>query len=151
MPTPTISVQFDQASIARTKKILAKYQGRPLKERLERGTMRAAQMLVSAVRAYAPKGATGNLKASVKAWKSGARHTAASGKAFGSGFVAAAGVGPTGRQGAHRHLVIRGHRIVTTGGRDTGRRSIANPFVDAAVQPRLGEALRIVSAELFRP
>ena len=34
----------------------------------------------------------------------------------------------------HRHLIIRGHRIVTPGGRDTGRRTKPNPFVDRAAK-----------------
>lgn len=36
--------------------------------------------------------------------------------------------------GAHRHLIEFGHRIVTKGGVDTGRRAAARPFIGPAME-----------------
>ena len=69
-------------------------------------------------------------------------------------------VGPKYPEGAHAHLVERGHRIVTThaaGHRDTGRRTDPIPFMDdaerkakndvrLAVQRKLAEALKNLKA-----
>lgn len=46
------------------------------------------------------------------------------------GEMAAASVGPRSRRAPHRLLITHGHRIVTPGGRDTGRRVPADPWVD---------------------
>ena len=62
------------------------------------------------------------------------------------GTLTKALVGPTA---PHRSLVIAGHRIVTPGGRDTGRRTRPNPFVEAAASQHMEEAIRLVSDELF--
>ncbi len=52
--------------------------------------------------------------------------------------MAAASAGPTDNK---RHLLIRGHRIVTRGGRDTGRRTRAFPVVDDAFRA-VGEQVK---------
>jgi hypothetical protein len=59
-------------------------------------------------------------------------------------------LGGRGAKGAHRHLVIRGHRIVTISGHDTGRRSRANPFVDRAIEPIAPLIVEAVRRDLFR-
>lgn len=126
------TVQFDQRSLDRAKKTLAKYQGRSLGELLKRGAVQATRLMVGPMRAAAPRGATGRLKASVKAG------TAQSG--------VGAIVRPTDRK---RHLVIQPHRIVTPGGRDTGRRTQGNPFVDAVGTQYADAAVREVMQILF--
>lgn len=128
-----ISVDIDPRAVARAQKVLAKYHGRPLQERLQRGTLQAARMLVGPVRAASPVGPTGNLRKSVRAAKSRTDPLAA--------FV--------GPKAPHRHLVINPHRIVTPGGRYTGRRTSGNPFVDAAVQSRADDVARIVGEIVF--
>lgn len=131
-----LSFEIDQRSIERAEKVLAKYEGRSIEEKLRRATLQAARLLVNPIRAGSPV-VTGNLRRSVKAWTRRQRI---------GGRTLAAGVGPTS---PHRHLVIRPHRIVTPGGHDTGRKTSGNPFVDAAVAPRQAEAVRVVSQILF--
>ena len=75
---------------------------------------------------------TGTLRKSIKVRRE---------RKFG-GFAAAFGittdyntavlVGPMHNIAPHRHLIISGHRIVTPGGRYTGRRTSPNPFMDRA-------------------
>lgn len=126
-----LDVQVDQKSLARAKKTLEKYQGKPLEERLRRATLQAGKLLVPAIKSAAPV-RTGNLKNSVSALNPRGIN----------GKLMSASVGPRGRLGAHRHLVIRPHRIVTPGGRDTGRRTAGNPFVDEATRPRIESVKR---------
>lgn len=141
MPPGPISVEFDTKALARFRKRVERYQGLPLAQRMQKGTLEAARLLVPPVRSAAPKGPTGNLR----------RRVTAKQRAFRGTFT-----GRTKTMDAvvtstapHRHLVIRGHRIVTPGGRDTGRRTTGNPFVDEAVKPRQAEALRVVSRAIF--
>lgn len=130
---------FDQASLDRARKVLGKYSGRPLEERLRRATTQAARLMVNPIKAASPR-RTGALMSSVKARASRGQ------SAFGRTIVAS--VGPTAR---HRHLVIQPHRIVTPGGRDTGRMTTGNPFVDRATASHRDEAIRIVSEITFGP
>ena len=126
-----VSVQFDQKSLDRAKKTLAKYQGKPLADRLRRGATQAARLLVNPIRAASPR-KTGKLAGSVKA------------------YSARVGIGATvGPKAPHRHLVIQGHRIVTPGGRDTGRRTRANPFVDSVAASHGDAAVREIKRVLF--
>jgi len=60
------------------------------------------------------------------------------------------GTAIAGPNAPYRHLVIRGHRIVTPGGRDTGRRSRANPFVDRAVDAARSLIVEVVQRVLYR-
>lgn len=60
---------------------------------------------------------------------------------------AAAGASPSAK---HRHLVIRGHRIVTPGGRDTGQMSRANPFVDRTTDAGRFLIVEAVKRELYQ-
>ncbi len=147
MSEAAVSFEIDQRSLNRAIKTLDKYRGRPLEERLRRATLQAARMLVPPIRDASPVGPTGNLKRSVKAWT---RRTRLGGGWGAHGLIAgrtlAAGVGPTA---PHRHLVIRPHRIVTPGGRDTGRKTTGNPYVDAAIAPRKDAAIAAVSKILF--
>ena len=142
MPAPgPISIELDVKALARFRKRVERYQGMPLTQRMQKGTLEAARLLVPSVRSAAPKGPTGNLKRRVSARQSRAQ-------TFGGGQTRtlSAVVGSTA---PHRHLVIRPHRIVTPGGRDTGRRTTGNPFVDSAAQPRAAEAMRVVSRAIF--
>ena len=145
-----ISIQLDTRALKAFRKRVERYQGMPLTQRMQKGTLEAARLLVPSVRAAAPKGPTGNLKRRVSARQMRAR--GGSGTDYGiflfgqKGKTLSAVVGSTA---PHRHLVIRPHRIVTPGGRDTGRRTTGNPFVDRAVEPRAAEAMRVVSRAIF--
>lgn len=163
-----LSFQLDVRQMNQLKKVAEQYRGAPLAARMERGALEAARLLVRPVRAETPVGPTGNLRRSIAARSvrsqqnglstrmltgSGVRAVMAgmgsSLSAAGSGGIASAFVGPSSRIAPHRHLVIRGHRIVTPGGRDLGRRTTANPFVDHAAQPRQAEAVRVVMAAIW--
>lgn len=132
---------IDERQLAAFRKGLERYRGLPLERRLGKGTLAAARYLARPIRAATPRGPTGNLRRSVGARQ--ARRRVGLGR-----YEATMGayVGPTA---PHRHLVIRGHRIVTRGGRDTGRRARADPYVDAVVRAHAAEAFRIVSRALF--
>lgn len=130
--------------LAAFKKRVERYRGRPLRERTGRGAMAAGQYLARPIRAASPV-RTGKLKRSVKV--KAVRAKAGFGQtAFGANATTVILVGPTA---PHRHLVIRGHRIVTRGGRDLGRRTRPNPYVDRAIAAHKAQALRIVSRILF--
>ncbi len=105
---------------------LEKYRGKPLADRLNRGALEAARLVGEHIKAEAPVGKTGKLKGSVRASK----------RSRGGAYA--------GPRAPHRHLVIRGHRIVTPGGRDTGRRSKANPFPGRAANAARPAAIAIV-------
>lgn len=132
---------ISQKDIDRITKRAERFRGLPLQKRMAKGTLLAAQSLVRPIRAATPKGPTGNLRRSVRARQAkkriGFRQYAPTLGAY---------VGPTS---PHRHLVIRGHRIVTRGGRDTGQRAKANPYLDRVVRQHGRAAFAIVSKALF--
>jgi hypothetical protein len=153
-----ISITLDTRALNAFKKRVERYQGKPLRYRMDRGTYEAGKLLVPSVRKAAPKGPTGNLKRSVSVFRSRGGPSVkrmASGLASGAlsasfqGGLTQVYVGPGSRIAPHRHLVIQGHRIVTPGGRDTGKRATGNPFVDEATRPRAAEAMRVVSRAIF--
>lgn len=140
MPTGPVTVELDVKALARFRKRVERYQGLPLAQRMQKGTLEAARLLVPPTKAAAPVSHDkdpGGLRQKVKARQSrGANRQ----KTYGAEVTSTA---------RHHHLVIRGHRIVTPGGRDTGRRSVANPFIDEAAAPRAAEAMRVVSRAIF--
>src|SRR3990167_2702261 len=122
MPPPgvgpfALQVTVNPRDIARITKRLDKWQGKPLADRMDRAIRAGLSLMVSPIRAAAPqpgrerapRDATGKLAAAVQVWKLKKR----------AGEVAAYAVGPRGgrsktlRVAPHRHLVIRGHRMVT--------------------------------------
>ena len=122
MPAPVISATLDMKAMARADKRLAGYMGRPLQRRAQQAYIEGARLMRTPVRQQiraAGLRKTGRFERSVKARGSRLR----------AGEMAAASIGPTD---AKRHLLIRGHRIVTRGGRDTGRRTVPQPVVDRA-------------------
>ena len=122
MAAPVISATLDMKAMARADKRLAGYMGRPLQRRAQQAYIEGARLMRTPVRQQiraAGLRKTGRFERSVKARGSRLR----------AGEMAAASIGPTD---AKRHLLIRGHRIVTRGGRDTGRRTAPHPVVDRA-------------------
>lgn len=126
----SVKVSVDQRELDRAVKRLERYAGRPLHERARRAYLETARLGVRPIRAASPR-VSGSLRASVRA-------RSLTGPRLRPGEMAAASVGP---RKPHRHLVTQGHRIVTRGGRDTGRRSRADPFVDRAFE-QYGERAR---------
>ena len=126
-PGISVSVELDAKAMARADKRLAGYMGRDLQRRAQQAYIEGARLLVGPIRteiAQARHIDTGAYRRSVKARRPRLR----------PGEMAVASVGPTRPT---RHLLIRGHRIVTPGGRDTGRRTQPEPVVDRAFE-RLG-------------
>lgn len=145
-----LEFQFNTKDLARIQKKLEKMQGKPLGERMRKATLAAADLMVKPIRAQTPKGPTGHLRRYVKARPMYKRYFNYSLNVADIGWrtqTFGALVGPTS---PHRHLVIRGHRIVTPGGRDTGRSTRPNPFVDRATRGHQRDALRIVKDAWIR-
>ncbi|TAL42569.1 MAG: hypothetical protein EPN91_07950 [Salinibacterium sp.] len=118
--------------------LLAKYGPKEIQTDARRASMAAARVAAGLIRAETPVGKTKHLRRSVRA------------RAGKEGFAAAV-AGPVHRfGGAHRHLVIRGHRIVTRSGIDTGRMSRANPFVNRATDAGKFVIVEAYKRELFR-
>lgn len=133
MSDELVSLSFDQKSLDRQKARLAKYNKKGIGDRLDKGTQAGLALLVPPTRAAAPLGKTGNLRRKVRAAKGRSNEHGAT----------LSSTDPV------RHLVIRPHRIVTPGGRDTGRKTSGNSFIDAAVQPRLDQAKAEIQKVLF--
>lgn len=158
MTTGPVTVEFDKRALARFQKRVERYRGQPLANRMAVGTLEAAKLLVSPIKREAPVSQDkdpGGLRNKVRARKDRGRSAVVAGlfnistlygASKGDAKVLGANVTSTAR---HRHLVIRPHRIVTPGGRDTGRRTTGNPFIDRAAEPRADEAMRIVSRAIF--
>lgn len=149
-----VSVELDLKALARFEKRVEQYRGLPLVKRMEKGTLDAARLLVGPVRTAAPRGPTGNLKRSISA-RPGSRGASRNLSAFAAasqGAIAGAVVGPRSSIAPHRHLVIRGHEIVghLPNKVHTGKRAVANPFVDEAVRPRAADALRVIRDAIAR-
>jgi hypothetical protein len=114
--------------------MLARFQQPELNRRAQKAVMAGAKVLRAPIKAAAPVGPRKKLKASVRVTK-------------GRRDRPSAVVGP---RAGHRHLVIRGHRIVTHTGRNTGRRSRANDFVSRAVAAHEGAARAAIAREIYR-
>ena len=125
-------LELDQRSLQRGRSLLDRYRDQSLMVRMQKATLAAAKVLEGPIKQATPK-VTGGLRRKTRAaqisQRIGYRQYAKS---------ANADVGP---RSGHRHLVIRGHRIVTHTGRDTGRRSRANPYVDAVAARHQARAI----------
>lgn len=140
MTAPRVEWELDERALARFAARVERFRGLPLRERMAKATLKAADYMVPPIKAATPKGPTGNLRRRVRARPARRR--------IGNSLQPTLGAlaGPTS---PHRHLVIRGHRIVTRGGRDTGLRARGNPYVDEAMGRHHAAAMRIVSRILF--
>lgn len=116
---------------------IQRYGPKEIEKDARRASMAGAKVAAGLIRQATPVGKTKHLRKSVRARP---------GKL---GFAAAL-AGPTGRMGAHRHLVIRGHDIVTRSDFNTGRRTRANPFVDRATDAGHTLIVEAYKRELFR-
>ena len=117
-----IRITVDERALERAIKRLDKYQGRALSQRAQKAYLEGARLMVRPIQGQISAAGlvqTRRFLRSVKARKPRLR----------GNEMAVASVGPVD---AKRHLLIRGHRIVTPGGRYTGRRTQPNPVVDDA-------------------
>lgn len=137
-----MQLQLDAKAVARAQARLEKFRDKPLHVRMDRATKAAGELLLKPMQAAAPR-RTGKLRKSVSSRTVANRDRPVFAKstmrAIGADRVAL--VGP---RAAHRHLIIRGHRIVTPGGRDTGRRTQPNPFVDDVSRRHGSTAVRLM-------
>jgi hypothetical protein len=104
---------------------------------MQRATLTAGDLVNRRIQADTPR-RTGHLRRYSKVRLARKRIGFSSGPSLG------VLVGPTS---PHRHLVIRGHRIVTPGGRYLGRSTRANPYVDRAARGFERQAAELVRKE----
>lgn len=153
-PAPvSVQITVNPRDIARISKRLSKWQGKPLEQRMDKAIRAGLSLMVRPIRAKAPqpgherapRDATGQLAGSVQVWKLRKR----------VGEVAAYAVGPRGGRSKtlkiapHRHLVIRGHRMVTHAGAQVGFVQ-GNPFVDEAVGSMEPSVRAFISEQITR-
>lgn len=133
MPRARVTFDIDDRDVARVRKKFERASGRSLYVRLQRATLTVGDLIKRRVQSISPR-QTGYLRRSVKVRpiRRGGRST--------TGVL----VGPVA---PHRHLIIRGHRIVTPGGRFTGRRTQPNPYVDRAASGFERKAAELVRRE----
>lgn len=136
-----VAFELDEAAIERIRKRVEKYRGLPLRQRMAKATLKGADLMVPFIKAEGPPNVTGHLRRKTRARPAKKR--------VGSTLQPTLGAlaGPTS---PHRHLAIRGHRIVTRGGRDTGRRTQPNDYVDRAVRRNKVRVMQVISDILLR-
>ena len=157
LPAGAVQLTVNQADIDRIVRKLDGMQGAALQKKEAAAIQGAVKLLVNPIRSQTPE-RTRRLWWSVKVRKLRPRRTNLGSVGIGSGTlkvsalsglsageVAAYAVGPTA---PYRHLVIRGHRIVTPGGHDTGRRTRPNAFVDRAVDPLEGQVRSFIDSQV---
>lgn len=126
-----VNVQWDKAGLSKYDRLLETHEGKALERQIDNAIGKALRPLGGLLRASEMASGivnrTRRLYRGIKVRKLRKR----------PGEVSAWAAGATGPTA---HLVIPGHRLVTPGGRDTGRRSRAFPFVDPVIE---AEAARI--------
>lgn len=142
MPAPTglVSVEVDQKALDRAIKRIEQYGGKPLERRARKAYLEGARLMVRPIQARITAAGhvqTGRYRRSVKARQPRTR----------AGELAVASVGPTDPK---RHLLIRGHRIVTRGGVDTGRRTQGAPVVDEVYRAMGDRVRRFIDDQVIR-
>ena len=166
MAAPAIQVTIDKKALDKAIANIAKYEGRPLERRAKQAYIAGARLLDRSIRNQAPVGPTGNLRRSVSARSNRLR----------AGEMAAATVGTRFKIARHRHLVVDGTKPHTLAPKRPGKGpwvaflderggdingfvgpgryvkhpgSKANPFVDRAVQPLIGEVQSFINARVL--
>jgi hypothetical protein len=150
-----VRLELDQKSLQRGYAMLDRYRDAPLQKRMSKAALAAAKVLEGPIRDASPVSNDkdpGGLRRSVRARPWQVRKTFVEGKGWRSRSTSEANVGPVGGKrggGGHGRLVIRGHRIVTRGGRDTGRRTRKNPYVDMVAQRHYRRAIAEMRKAIF--
>ena len=131
-----LGVKIDPRSLARVTRTLDRYQGKPLAERMDRAVRGGASLLAGPIRAQAPKGRTGGLKASVKVQRRGKSYNRV-------GYA----VGPTKRVPDRQKSALL-TAILVYGSKKRGIER--NPFVDRAAAPLLDRVVKFVDEQITR-
>lgn len=146
---PSMALQLDDRALARGRKLLDRYKDAPLMKRMQKATLAGARVLEGPIRQATPVSRDedpGQMRLSVRARPARVRTRYVVGRGWRSTASSEALVGP---RDAKSHLVIRGHRIVTRGGRDTGRRARANPYVDVVAARLMRQAIAEMREYIF--
>jgi hypothetical protein len=135
-----IKVNWDAAGLRRVDRTLGTYQGKELAKRAEKAMARELAPLTGALRS-AEQGSgihnrTNRHYRSIKVKRLRKRF----------GEMAAFKAGPAGHTA---HLLIQGHRLVTPGGRDTGSRSRAFPYVQPVIDRESGAILDRLGSDVW--
>lgn len=135
-----IQVQWDAAGLHKFDRYLETHEGRAMERNIDNAMGRAIRPLGTKLRAAELASGivnhTKRLYRGVKVRRLRKR----------SGEVSAWSAGATGPVA---HLVIPGHEIVTPGGRDTGRRSRAFPFVDPVIEAEAAKLQAQLSSDVW--
>lgn len=145
----SMALQLDERSLARGRRLLDKYRDAPLMTRMQKATLAGARVLEGPIRQATPVShddKPGQMRRSVRARSARVRTRYVPGRGWRSAASTEAVVGP---RDPKSHLVIRGHRIVTRGGRDTGRRTQPNPYVDAVAERLMDRAVEEMREHIF--
>ena len=120
-------MKLDERSYNAAMKRLSKYEGAAFKKRMEVAFLAGARLAVSPMKRRAPGSLT---KVSTRKGRPP------------SGYFIKVG---TKSRRPHAGLVTKGHRIVTPGGRYTGRYSTPNPYVEQTIASYEGRIIRFIS------
>lgn len=126
------------------RKLLDGYTGKAMQDRIQTGTDRAGKVLIPIVRREIKRSVRGHgRRPGYLAQRVGVRKTFRSrlGGEVGSVVKSIA---------QHNHLVIRGHRIVSHAGVDSGAMSRPNPFIARSEDAAWGVTEPIVKREVFK-
>lgn len=146
---PSMALQLDERSLARGRRLLDRYKDAPLMDRMQKATLAAARVLEGPIRQGTPVSQDdrpGQMRRSVRARTARMRARYVAGRGWRSERTSEAVVGP---RDPKSHLVIRGHRIVTRSGRDTGRRTSPNPYVDVVKDRLFDRAVQEMREHIF--
>lgn len=143
-----VSLQLDQKSLAKGRAMLDRYRDKPLRVRMAKAALAAAKVLEGPMKAATPDGPDNDpqLRKRTSARPRRVRKTFVEGKGWRTQSSEEAIVGP---RSGHAHLVIRGHRIVTRGGRYTGRYSRRNPYPDSVARRHQARAIAEMRKHIF--
>jgi hypothetical protein len=135
-----IHLQFDRAGLSSYDRLLETHSGKALEKLIDKAAGKALRPLAGRVKASERSSGIHNRTNrdvnSIALRKPRKR----------PGEVVAYTVGPKDQKA---HLLIRGHRIVTPGGRDTGRRSRAFPYVDPPVDAEAEQYAAQLSSDVW--
>lgn len=135
-----IDVQWDRAGMSRVDRFLGGYEGVQLERRMTAAMLKELRPLAAKIRVA--ERASGIHNRSGRHVRS-IRVTRPRGQ---TGEIVFS-VGPHDRI---RHLLIRGHRIVTPGGRDTGRRSQAFDYVGPVISAEMPQLMGKLGSDVWQ-
>lgn len=149
----TVQIKWDEAGVTRVGRMLGSYEGVQLTKTLNAAFGKELKALVGPMRSEMDSMGI-HTGVALKVTSHGKSHTVQTLKAsigvrkerLRPGESAAFAVGPRSHL---RHLIIRGHRMVTRYGVDTGHTAKAFPFVDPVIERYAGAIVERVSSELW--